>query len=452
MLTKLRKRCIYMCGDLGLQTITNFANIYLMIYLTDILGISPLAAGTMYAVARVWDAINDPLMGSIADRTRTRWGSYRPWFLFGALPLCAVFVLLFTVPNFSPSGKLVWAYVVYIAYGMLMTMVSIPYGALPNVLTTDSQERSILGIFRTYGSNISQLMVSALAVPLFTILGNDPNGNAAGYQGAAFVFALITFVLCLIMFFFSREVIPVPQTKTDFKASFRSFLHNGPAICLLVICFFNIANISTRMGLIPYWTKHYLQNAALQGPFLTFHSTVMLFIPATVPFLTRFIGKKYTLMLSGTFAVACGIVTFLAGHNIALCYVAMFLGACAASTCGPVVFGTIPDAADYGEWKTGVRCPGVIASGTTFGMKLASGIGGLFMGIILSLVGYNGDLEVQTAQAQQGILLLTTFVPVVFGALVALTASRFKLDPKTTAQVSRELAERRAAQLAEEQN
>ena len=144
MLNKLRKRCIYMCGDLGLQTITNFANIYLMIYLTDILGISPLAAGTMYAVARVWDAINDPLMGSIADRTRTRWGSYRPWFLFGALPLCAVFVLLFTVPNFSPSGKLVWAYVVYIAYGMLMTMVSIPYGALPNVLTTDSQERSIL--------------------------------------------------------------------------------------------------------------------------------------------------------------------------------------------------------------------------------------------------------------------------------------------------------------------
>ena len=206
MLNKLRKRCIYMCGDLGLQTITNFANIYLMIYLTDILGISPLAAGTMYAVARVWDAINDPLMGSIADRTRTRWGSYRPWFLFGALPLCAVFVLLFTVPNFSPSGKLVWAYVVYIAYGMLMTMVSIPYGALPNVLTTDSQERSILGIFRTYGSNISQLMVSALAVPLFTILGNDPNGNAAGYQGAAFVFALITFVLCLIMFFSTGQL------------------------------------------------------------------------------------------------------------------------------------------------------------------------------------------------------------------------------------------------------
>ena len=252
------------------------------------------------------------------------------------------------------------------------------------------------------------------------------------------------------MFFFSREVVAVPQKKTDFKASFRSFLHNGPAICLLVICFFNIANISTRMSLIPYWTKYYLQDAPLQGQFLTFHSTIMLFIPATVPILTRFLGKKYTLMLSGTFAVACGIVTFLAGHNILMCYVAMFLGACAASTCGPVVFGTIPDAADYGEWKTGVRCPGVIASGTTFGMKLASGLGGLFMGIILSLTGYDGTLATQTPQTQQGILLLITFVPIIFGLLVALTASRFKLDPKTTAQVSRELAERRAAQMQEE--
>ena len=154
MKLKLSERLGYSAGYFSISIFNDTISIYLLAFFTNLLGLSPLVAGNIFLVARIWDAINDPMMGTLADRTRSKWGSYRPYILFGALPLCVFFILCFSAPEMSMGAKIAWALVVYIGEGMLGTLVGMPYGTLPNAMTTDMQERAVLGVGRSMGSAI----------------------------------------------------------------------------------------------------------------------------------------------------------------------------------------------------------------------------------------------------------------------------------------------------------
>ena len=177
----IRERLCYGCGDLGSQFAYNLVTTYLMIFFTDILGLSSVAAGTIFLIATAFDAINDPLMGSIADHTKTKHGSYRPYMMAAAIPYGIFLALCFVAPEWSYSGKLAWAYVMYLLYVIFSTMFQMPYGSLSNVMTDDLKERTMLGAFRDWGANLAGFLLNMFAVTIIThFSASDQNMDKRG--------------------------------------------------------------------------------------------------------------------------------------------------------------------------------------------------------------------------------------------------------------------------------
>ena len=230
----IKEKVGYGLGDFAANIVFQTVMIFLMYYYTDIFGIPAAAVGTLFLVSRIWDAINDPMMGAVADRTKSKYGKFRPWVKWTAIPFGIMAVLMFTTPDFSVQGKIIYAYITYIGMMMIYTANNIPYGALSGVMTADSVERTSLNSYRFVLGQSAALMVQALTLPLIAFFG--AGNKAAGYQMTMGLFAIIAIGMFYVTFYSTKERIePVQTEATPLKDDLKDLFSNKPWVILFVM-------------------------------------------------------------------------------------------------------------------------------------------------------------------------------------------------------------------------
>ena len=446
MKLKLREKICYGIGDLGFDLFANFIGSYFMLFMTDVLGISPFVGGCIFGVARIWDAINDPLMGSIVEHGRpNKHGRYRKFMLYAFVPMTVFFILCFTAPNLPMAGKILYIGAIYIFYGMSSTMYQVPYGSLSSVMSTSSQDYAVLGTFRDYGANISGTVVNAIAVSMIMFFGGSMN-SSRGFLFTAISIGIVSCGCLFIGFIGTREHVRVDPEPVPFKDCLKAFAANRPSqiLCVMIIC--ASLGMGFRMVWTSYYALYYLQNPDMIARILTITFSLPLVGLLFVPGLTKLIGKKAMLLIGNTCLVISGVIFLFAGNNIAWNTVAaVCCGICLSFTYS-VIWGILPDTANYGEWKTGIRATGFIYAIGVFALKLGSAIANMGAGTYLQILGYDPAFGMeQTAGCAHGIYLANGWTSIVLGLIGSIVFLLFfKLDKATMDKVEHELAERRA--------
>lgn len=446
MKLSLRERFCYGCGDLGSQFAYNLVTTYLLIFFTDILGLDPKAAGTVFLVAMIFDAINDPIMGSVADHTRTKMGSYRPFMLAAAIPYGIFLALCFIAPNFSYTGKLIWAYVIYILYTVIGTIFQMPYGSLSNVMTTDRKERVLLGTFRDWGANLAGFLLNMFAVSIITSFSDNPEVmDGKGYLAMGIIMGICTIVFTLIAGLGTKERVRPPKNTANFITSFKSLGKNRPALCILFMVFFINLFVAFRSSFTPYYALYYLGDEGMIPWILTTMYTLPLLGLLFVPKLTAVLGSKKMFIISGACAILSGVFSLIAAQNFVLNVISAVFGGLTLSGVFANIWGSMPGAADYGEWRTGVRAPGLIYGLATFAIKLAVAFATYGIGWLLDGAGYDGTLAVQAAETVQTLYLFNGIMPIIFGIIGIVAILPYNLTDDKLEEIRVELETRRGA-------
>ncbi len=442
----LKEKSGYGIGAFGTEMISTTVASYLMVFMTGVLGIPAAAAGTMFLVAKIWDAINDPIMGTIADRTRTKWGSYRPYVLFGCIPQSLFFILCFAIPGFltTPTSKLVWAYAIYICYGMANTAINVPTGALNNVMTTDGNERASLATFKNVGASAAGLISGVIAMPLILFFGKG-EVNGQGYLGFAIVCGVISIFAYVFMFATSKERMKPFAKKTSIRDGFRSFKGSKPGFALMIgfiVC--GIA-IPFRGMWTAYYCLYYLKLPMLVSSLSFVVNLIPLLVSPLLLVVMKRFGKKNALLWCFIAQAFSGVLFLLAKTNVPLLMLASGVSGLgkAAMT---VTFAAVPDVCDYNEYKNNLRTPGFAYTAVMFCFKLGAGLVSYFCGMLLAMVGFVEGQTEQSAATCNGIYWMNGIIPIVF-SFIAILAVLFlyNLNNKRTAEIEAELEVRRAA-------
>ena len=433
----------YGIGDLGFNFY--WANIsgFLLYFYTDVFGISAAAAGTMFLVTKIFDAFTDPIMGGIADRTKSKWGKYRPYLLFGGLPMAGAAVLTYTTPDLGADGKLIWAYGTYSIMMLMYTVLSVPYSALSGVITAKSQDRTDLISFRFIAAFTGTTLVNYYTLDLVKYLGGD--NEALGWQLTMLVYGLIATVLFAIVTISSKERITPPESqKTKATDDLKDLLKNKPWLVLFSLALIIMITITMRAGSAIYYIKYYVKQPELVDDFLTTYGLALAAGAALTPVMTRFIEKKKLMMLlMGLTGVLSIAFFFIPADQIGLLFmVNILIGLCLGPK-SPLAFSMYADTADYTEWKTGRRATAMTFSAAIFSQKLGGAIASFVIGLVLASMGYVAK-EAQSDASQTGILLTISIIPGVIALLAAYVMRFYTLDKTVLAQVQNELKERKA--------
>jgi len=445
-LTGLKEKIAYACGDTASVLYYRSFAMFLMIFYTDVFGISAQQVGLMFLVTRIWDAINDPLMGIVVDRTQTRDGKFRPWLKWMAIPLGLVSIALFTVPDLGPQGKLVYAWVTYVLAGMLYTAINIPYGALMGVMTPHSDERTVLSSFRYYGALAGDLVVKGLTIWLVTRLG--AGDEAAGYQRTLIVFAVLASLLFFFTFSGTRErVQPQPEDHgSSWWQDLGYLLRNRPWVVLSVMGILMLIWVSVRGGATLYYFKYYIGNyEKWTAWFLVVGVVANCAGVSLLKFFTGlFRGKRNTFaMLPLLASLAQLMYLVITPDQIALLFGTEIVMSLFTGPLFALFWSMVADTADYGEWKYGRRTTGLAFSAGTFSQKAGWAIGGSIASFLLGFYGYQANVE-QSAEAIGGIRSLMGLVPALIGLATVGVTLLYNIDRQLELQMERELRARHA--------
>jgi GPH family glycoside/pentoside/hexuronide:cation symporter len=418
---------------------------FVMYFYTDVFGITAAAVGTMFLFSRVFDGVSDFFAGAIADRTNTRWGRFRPYLLWMCLPMAVVTVLTFTVPDFDPTGKLIYAWVTYNLLMLVYTAINIPYSALSGVMTDDPLERTSLNSYRMVLAQCGGFLVNGAMLPLVKLFGNGD--EARGFQMTTALFGLLVVCLFLVTFATTKERIhPHPSQKTRLKEDLRMLFRNRHWIVMFAAGMLDLAFIIVRAGSLVYYAKYYLQlDEARTTTFLLLGNVGFIAGAAGARFLVAAVGKKAGLIQAHLLlAATAGATYFVAPSQVGLAFALQLLHAVGGGLNATLYWAMIADTADFSEWKFKVRTTGIVFSATTCSQKIGMGIGGAIAGLLLTNFGYVAG-AVQTAQANHGILLLVSLIPAAGFAAVALLFRCYGLDEALCGTIRQDLAERRQA-------
>ncbi|TWG73339.1 putative glucitol transport protein GutA [Bacillus subtilis J27] len=360
------ERIGYGFGDMSYNIIFQFVNAYLLFYYTDVGGIQPAVIATLFLVVRVLDAIFDPIMGLILDKTNTRWGKARPYLLWVAFPFALFTFLCFTTPHFGETGNMVYAYVTYILLGMSFSMQTIPVNSLTGRMTNSVEERTVLTTTRMILVYIGILLSISCATPLATAIGGE--NQAFGFQMTALIYAVISIVLNLFSFFTVRERIqPKKRKKQGIKKTLSVLFRNKPLLMLIssFLAFaigFNI-KLSTMVYYFTYNVNH--KEFVFMGTVLFFGAALIsnLFIP----FFSEKWGRKQVMIITAALSlISYAGLHFTPYSSIPLIFIWLFASGFFTTPLNTLAWGMVADCVDYAEWKTGVRADGVVISSMSF--------------------------------------------------------------------------------------
>jgi glycoside/pentoside/hexuronide:cation symporter, GPH family len=443
----LFERLSYGAGDFGFNLYWTTISAFLLIFYTDSFGLDPRVAGTMLLTTKLVDSVVDPLMGAISDRTKTKWGRYRPWLLWAAIPLAASAVLTFTTPDLDSTPKLIYAYATFAIMMAIYSVINIPYGALSGVLTNDPQARTQINSFRFVGGFLGGTFVTYCTPKLVDwFAANVGGGNeVVGWQLTMTLYGIIACALFFNMFAVTRERIePIQEQKVSPWRDVADLSQNRPWMILFVLALVIMVTISTRMGAAPYYMKYYFERPDQTAMFLTVYGFALAAGALLTPVMARFLDKK-TLLI--TLMTLVGILSigfyFVPKGNLPLAFAMQIaIGLCLGPK-SPLTFSMYADTADYTEYKTGRRATAMTFSAATFAQKLGGALASAVIGWVLASLGYVAN-QAQGGASQQGILLLMSVVPGALALLSAVIMVAYDLNDKRLADVQAELNSRKA--------
>jgi glycoside/pentoside/hexuronide:cation symporter, GPH family len=437
----------YGFGDLASNLFWQMFAIYIAKFYTDVFLLNAAAMGTMMLVSRIGDAVIDPMIGTIADRTNTRWGHFRPYLIWIMFPMAITAVATFSTPHFGATGKLIYAYVTLMLMMLAYSAINIPYSALLGVLTPNSEDRTSASSYRFVMAFLPVFIIVNSAIPLVRFFGGSDN-SPFGWQMTMVVYACIAVVLFSATFLMTRErVQPPPKQETSLKSDVADLFRNKPWVILCVVGIAALTCSNVRSTVLVYYFDYVVPNGKQYfGAVMSTGAAAFIIGVMATTFLSKKFGKRNFYMVSMTLSalVTAGFF-FVPPSNIALVWAAHALISLLTAPTAPLVWAMYADTADYSEWKWGRRATGLIFSAASFAQKFGWAIGGGGAGWLLAYFGYVPNIA-QTPRTITGILLMTSFIPAL-GAAVAIVALWFyNLDDRTVEIMGEDLKARRAAQ------
>jgi GPH family glycoside/pentoside/hexuronide:cation symporter len=455
---KLKEKIGYGFGDAASSMYWKIFTFYLAIFYTDVFGIPAAAAGTMFLVTRIWDTANDPIMGIIGDRTNTRWGKFRPYLLWIAAPFAIIGVLLFTTPDLSVNGKIVYAYITYTLMMMAYTAINVPYASLLGVMTAKSDERTSFASYRMVFAFGGSLLVVAIFQPTVDFFNNIVNvGAEVSYQLTMVVIGVIAIGFFLMTFSWTRERIKPPRNQeSSLKEDFKNLLGNIPWFVILGAGVMTLIFNSVRDGVAMYYFKYYVVDETAISLFsATFaYSTLYLFLGQATNMLgvimakpvSARIGKRKTFMYAMFMAAALSVVFYFCDReNYFFIYLLQALISFCAGIIFPLMWSMYADAADYSQYKTGRRATGLVFSASSMSQKLGWTLGGSITLWLLAFFGFEANVA-QTPETIQGIKYMMSFVPGVAALVSGAIMIFYKLSDDKMDEIIAELERRREAE------
>ncbi len=455
---KLKEKAGYGFGDFASSMFWKMFSVYLLFFYTDVFGISAAVVGTMFLVTRIFDGLNDPIMGILADRTNTKWGKFRPYLLWMAIPFALFGVLTFTTPDLTTSSKIIYAYVTYCLMMIVYTAVNVPYASLLGVMTSNLKDRTSLASFRFIFAFAGSILVLATAEPLVEYLSNDQGAinPQKGWQQTMTIYGIIAAIFFFGTFYLTRERIQPPkEQKTDLRSDLKDLAKNVPWFILLGAGIFTLIFNSIRDGSTIYYFKYYfVSQEAFQLPLLNVpltYSTLYLVLGQAANIIgvvlakpiSDAIGKKKTFMGAMILATVLSCIFFFFGaEQLSLIFIFQFLISICAGIVFPLLWSMYADIADYSEWETGRRATGLIFSSSSMSQKMGWTLGGALTGWILAYYGFEANMD-QTEEAKTGIRLMMSVLPALGALISSIFMIFYKLDDNFMIKINKELSLRR---------
>lgn len=439
-----KQRFGYGLGDFACNLIWQVISLYLLYFYTDIMKLDAKAIAAMFIVCRVIDGITDLLVGFAIDKTCTHWGKSRPWFLFGAAPFALAAFLAFSVPDISPDGKLLYAYVTYIFLSFMYTVVNIPLASILPALTDDMNERTVLATWRKFLAFLGSTIVSATALTLVELIGRG--NESLGFRVVMGIFGIVGCICFFLTFALVRESNLQESTKSaTLKETIASLAHNTPWKLFAINILFQWTGYFIQSSALVYYYKYYIGNTGLSSLVATIMTMVPMVANLTVPFLAKRLGKR------NLYSVAAGVqfiglaIILVANRNTVGIICGAFITALGYGIKESIYFSMQADPVDYGEWKTGVQAAGTLSSVNGFLGKIAQAAAGGISGLLLAWGKYNSDAAVQTAEALTAIKAMYIYIPLILMICSLVTMSFYKLD-KQFPEIQADLEKRRASE------
>jgi len=472
----MREKVGFSLGDSAANFIFQTIMLLQLSFYTDSFGISAAAAGWLFLVSRLWGAVSDPIMGALSDRTETRWGKFRPWILWTAVPFGIIGFLAFTTPNFGQTGKIIYAYLTYMLLMTIYSANNVPYAALSGVITGDMAERNSLSSVRFIFVTLATIAIQGFALPMVNHFGKG--SSSKGYQITMGIFCVLAVVFFLITFLTTRErVRPDPKQKTSLKQDISDLLKNRPWLIMFLVFVMLFIFLGIRNSILVYFFKYYLDKTSMlsmlevlnkglfglidklgmMGPnadiagntfsIINIFSQLITIIGLTLsrPLANKF-GKRevfraaiiLSVLFSGIFIIISPKAIFL---TLILQLLFNFMWGVGAMS---LPWAMMADVADFSEWKNNRRATGIVFAGIIIGLKVGLAVGGALAASLLNGYGYVANVT-QTPHALFGIRMITSIYPAAFLAIGIILLFFYQINKSTEIEMQNELYERRNA-------
>lgn len=448
-------------GDAASSMFWKLFTMYLLFFYTDVVGLSAAAVGTMFLVTRIWDTFLDPFIGVLGDRTETRWGKFRPYLLWVAVPFGICGILTFSSFGETDTAKLVYAYVTYTLMMMIYSLINVPYASLLGVMSANPQTRTEFSSYRMTFAFGGSILVLALVEPLTDFFSrmkpvDGAPSMAFGWQMAACVFAAMAVLMFLLTFSWTKERIrPIVEKKGSLKNDIRDLCVNRPWWILLGASVTVLVFNSIRDGAAVFFFKYNITGAdswsfSIFGGAFTLVTVYLVLGQAfniigilCVPALTRRLGKKNTFLYAMLCATVLSVLFYFLPRSLVSGILVMqaMISFCAGIV-SPLMWSMYADIADYSEWKTGRRATGLIFSSSSMSQKLGWTIGGSMSGWLLFCFGFEAN-AVQTETSLNGIALMMSLLPACATLISVLFISRYPLTERKMSEITLDLEQRR---------
>jgi glucuronide carrier protein len=435
----------YGAGDAGCNIAFQMTGLFLLIYYTDVVGIAPADAGTIFLVVKIWDAFADIFAGRMVDRTMTRWGKFRPFLLWFSLPLLLANVACFAVPDFDEYGaKLAYAYITYAVMGLLYSLVNIPFGSLAGAMTQDATERSRLAGARMVGSGATILLLALVLAPQLTASENLHRA----FLITAVAFTVVGFALFMMTFLTAKETVFREVPHVSLAQTWETLKQNGPLIRLCLSSLFYLIGQNVVSAIALYFARDVLRGGEALLAVVTIITTgAVIYVGPFGPTVTRRLGKKRGFIIAAGAAVGGGLILSLGVRNIPLSLFALAVVGIGMALLNTMTWALEADTVEYGEWKTGVRTEGATYAAFSFTRKVGQAIGQGLVGYALGAVGYQqaqgGVRAVQTAETLLGIRYTTALLPAAFFLVAMLVMWTYPLTEARFREITHQIRARR---------
>jgi len=437
-----KERLGYGVGDAGFNFYWALIGTYLAAFYTDTLGLSAAVAAGVIFWAKTVDAFTDPIMGAIADRTKTKYGKFRPYLIWGSIPMAISAVLAFTTPDISVEQKAIWAFVTYCLMMMCYTILSTPYSSLSGVITGNVQERNLLVSIRFIFAFGASALIGKFTPDLIELLGKSD--TETGWQLMAAVYGTLATIIFFITFKLTKERVEPPvQQKTNPVQDIAELLKNRAWIVLFALALILMITITMRGGSSFYYFKYYVGREDLIGDYVFWQFIAYLAGCFATPFLMRVFDKRKLLLGLMAIVSALSILYYFVPKDmIWAMFTLNILISLALGPKSPVTWSMYADAADFNEWKTGNRATAMTFSAATFAQKLGSAAGSAAMLGLLAYLGYEAN-QAQSGASLDGINFLQTAAPGIFAGIAVIVVLFYNLSNSKLEQIQTELAARK---------